>query len=70
MGPRADLDRCCKYRLHRDSIPGPSSPAASRYTEYATRPTEGELYVILILDALGSYKSLRALEFFHANEIS
>jgi hypothetical protein len=26
VGPRAGLDRCEKYRLHRDSIPGPSSP--------------------------------------------
>jgi len=25
-GPRAGLDRCGKYRLHRDSIPGTSSP--------------------------------------------
>ena len=27
MGPRAGLDRCRKSRLHRDSIPGPSSPS-------------------------------------------
>ena len=26
MGPRAGLDRCGKSRLHRDSIPEPSSP--------------------------------------------
>ena len=26
MDPRAGLDRCGKSRLHRDSIPGPSSP--------------------------------------------
>ena len=26
VGPRAGLDRCGKSRLHRDSIPGPSSP--------------------------------------------
>jgi len=26
VGPRAVLDRCRKSRLHRDSIPGPSSP--------------------------------------------
>jgi hypothetical protein len=25
VGPRAGLDRCGKSRLHRDSIPGPSS---------------------------------------------
>jgi hypothetical protein len=27
VGPRTGLDRCGKYCLHRDSIPGPSSPA-------------------------------------------
>ena len=27
-GPQAGLDRCGKSRLHRDSIPGPSSPQA------------------------------------------
>jgi hypothetical protein len=26
MGPRAHLNRCGKFRPHRDSIPGPSSP--------------------------------------------
>jgi len=26
MGPRAGVARCRKSRLHRDSIPGPSSP--------------------------------------------
>jgi hypothetical protein len=26
VGPRAGLDGCGKSRLHRDSIPGPSSP--------------------------------------------
>ena len=41
MGPRAGLDRCGKSRTHRDSIPGPTvQPAASRYTDYATRPTQ------------------------------
>jgi len=25
VGPGAGLDRCGKYRPHRDSIPGPSS---------------------------------------------
>ena len=28
VGLRAGLNRCGKYRLHRDSIPGPSSPQA------------------------------------------
>ena len=28
MGLRAGLDRCGKSHLHRDSIPGPSSPYA------------------------------------------
>ena len=26
VGPRVGLDRCGKYRPHRESIPGPSSP--------------------------------------------
>jgi hypothetical protein len=26
VGPRAGLDECGKFRPHRDSIPGPSSP--------------------------------------------
>ena len=69
VGPRAGMDVCWKCRLHRDSIPGQSSSASIRYTEYATRPTERELYVILILDAIGSHKSPWAVKFFHANEI-
>ena len=40
VGPRAGLDRCGVSRPHRDSISGPSSPVASRYTHYATRPTK------------------------------
>ena len=26
VGPKADMDRCRKFRLHRDSIPGRSRP--------------------------------------------
>jgi len=26
VGPRSDLEGCGKPRLHRDSIPGPTSP--------------------------------------------
>jgi hypothetical protein len=33
VGPRAGLDGCGKSRPHRDSIPGPSSHVASRYTD-------------------------------------
>jgi hypothetical protein len=33
--PRAVMDGCEKSRPHRDSIPGPFSPVASRYTDYA-----------------------------------
>ena len=29
------LDGCGKSRPHRDSIPGPSSSVASRYTDWA-----------------------------------
>jgi len=34
MYPRACLDGCGKSRPHQNSIPGPSSPVASRYTDY------------------------------------
>jgi hypothetical protein len=39
VGPRACLDKCGKSRLHRDSIPRPANLLASRYTDYAIRPT-------------------------------
>jgi hypothetical protein len=32
--PRASLDGYGKFHAHRDSIPGPFSPLASRYTDY------------------------------------
>jgi len=35
VGPRAGVDRCGKSSLHQDSIPGPSSPVVSRYTDWA-----------------------------------
>jgi hypothetical protein len=35
VGLRAGLDRCGKSLPHRDSILRPSSPVASRYTDYA-----------------------------------
>jgi len=36
VGVRAVLDRCWKFHPpHRDSIPGPSKPVASRYTDSA-----------------------------------
>ena len=34
VGPRAGLDEREKSRPHRDSIPGPSSPVASCYTDW------------------------------------
>jgi hypothetical protein len=30
VGPRAGLDTCGKFRLYRDSIPGPSNPSPYR----------------------------------------
>ena len=40
MGPRAGLDGCGKCRLHRDSIPGPSSPLRVAIpTELSLSPT-------------------------------
>jgi hypothetical protein len=35
VGPTAGLDGCEKSRRHRDSIPGPTSQVASRYTDWA-----------------------------------
>ena len=39
MGPRAGSYGCRKSLPHRNSIPGPSSPQRSRYTDYATLST-------------------------------
>jgi len=39
VGLRAGLDECGKSPSHQDSIPGPSSPIVSRFTDYATLPT-------------------------------
>jgi hypothetical protein len=41
VGLGAGLDRCGKPRPHRDSIPGPSSPVASRYTDYVNKALKG-----------------------------
>ena len=40
MGPRAGLDRCGKSRPPPGFDPRTVQPVASRYTDYATRPTE------------------------------
>ena len=39
MGPRAGLDRCGKSRPPPGFDPWTVQPVASRYTDYATRPT-------------------------------
>ena len=39
VGPRAGLDRCGKYRLPPGFDPRTVQLVASRYTDYATRPT-------------------------------
>ena len=44
-GPRAGLDRCGKSRPHRDSIPRPVQPIASRYTDLATEPIYVYIYM-------------------------
>jgi len=54
--PRAGLDRCRKSRPHRNSVPGPSKPIASRCTDWAL-PT----YVTLLL-----IRQLQSLWFLHA----
>jgi hypothetical protein len=39
VGPRADLDRCGKSLPPPGLEPRTVQPVASRYTDYATRPT-------------------------------
>ena len=39
MGPRAGLDRCGKSRPPPGMDPRTVQPVASRYTDYAARPT-------------------------------
>jgi len=39
VGPRAGLDRCGKSRPPPGFVPRNVQPEASRYIEYATRPT-------------------------------
>ena len=39
VGPRVGLDRCGKFRLPPGFDPRAVQPVASRYTDYATRPT-------------------------------
>jgi hypothetical protein len=39
VGPRAGLDRCGKSPPPSGFDPRPVQPVASRYTDYATRPT-------------------------------
>jgi hypothetical protein len=60
VGPRAGLDTCGKSRPpppHRDSIPRPSvHPVASRYTDYASRPT----YLCIVLPKI-SVRSVAVL---------
>jgi hypothetical protein len=50
VGPRAGLDRCVKSRLPPGFDPRTVQPVASRYTDYATRPTltvkEGKRFVL------------------------
>jgi hypothetical protein len=39
VGPRSGLDRCGKSRLHRNSIPGPSSPQQVAIPTALSRPS-------------------------------
>ena len=53
--PRAGLDRCGKSRPpYRDSIPGPFSPVASRYTDWATGPTKNGAIACIPTEGLES----------------
>ena len=40
VSPRAGLDGCIKFRLHRNSIPGPSSPQRVAIPTELFRPTQ------------------------------
>jgi hypothetical protein len=40
LGPRVGVDGCGKFRFHRDSIPGPSSPWLVAIPTELSRPTE------------------------------
>ena len=46
VGPRAGLDRCGKSRPPPGFDPRTVEPLASRYTDYATRPTKGNKHLI------------------------
>jgi hypothetical protein len=56
VGPRAGLDRCGKSRPPPGFGPRTVQPVASRYTDYATRPTgvSGERIFFLPLETNGS----------------
>ena len=45
MGPRAGLDRCSKSCPPPGFDPRTVQPVASRYTDYATRPTLLKVYI-------------------------
>ena len=51
MGPRAGLDRCGKYRPPLGFDPRTVQPVASRYTDYATRPTLYSRSIPIDIDA-------------------
>ena len=50
MGPRAGLDRCGKSRPPPRFDPRTVQPVASRYTDYATRPTGSYRVFSLLFD--------------------
>ena len=52
LGPRAGLDGCGKSRLHRDSIPGPSSPQQVAIPTHLSRPPYKSIRVSYIIDTV------------------
>ena len=46
LGHRAGLDGCGKYRAHRDSVPGPSSPYRVAIRTELSRPDWWQGYVV------------------------
>ena len=56
MGPRAGLDRCRKSRLRPGFDPWTVQPVASRYTDWATRPTSPQWRMNILFWVLSPFR--------------
>ena len=54
MGSRAGVDRCGKFRPPPGFDPGTVQPVTSRYTDYATWPTNDPLLLTISLCCCGN----------------